>query len=751
MSTPADLHLFGIRHHGPGSAHALRRRLDARAPDVVLVEGPPDANGLIHWLGDPELELPVALIVYRPDQPKRAVLFPFAVFSPELQALRYALEHGIPAHFMDLPQAHLLAVDERIELPASEPLRLLSEAAGVDGYEQWWNRLFEQREDDAGVFEATFEAMQAARHGIDAEVEPDSPISGWKLAAQREAHMRQTIRAARAIGCQRIAVVCGAWHAPALIDLDRADADAALLAGLPSVLVEAVWVPWTYSRLSNRSGYGAGVTSPGWYHHLWEMRRAGALPGEVITRWLSRVADLLRQEGFDASPSHVIEAVRLSEALAALRGLPIPGLPELNEATQAVMCFGDSTPMRVIGERLIVGERMGVVPPGVPMVPLQRDLAAQQRRLRLRQEPELSTLNLDLRTPLHLERSHLLHRLKLLNIPWGKKVPTRGKGGTFREVWKIQWMPEFAIKVIEANIWGNTVEEASQAFATDAASKATNLADLTQLLDDLILAELPDAVGAVMARIADEAAVSSDIPLLMASLPPLARVQRYGSVRQPDRETIGRVVDGLLARICVGLPTTCASMDDQAALEMFDRINEVHAVVRTLRQPDHAEAWHGALMALLGQDRLHGLLAGRACRLLLDGGDLTRDQAAEHLERAVSARTLAAQSIEEVLRGGFWIEGFLKGSGLILLHDQQLWSFLYGWVCSLEEEGFVGVLPLLRRTFTGLGDSARRQIGERVRYRQRPSQEAPEVDRLFDEARATAAMPLVRRLLGLES
>jgi hypothetical protein len=211
------------------------------------------------------------------------------------------------------------------------------------------------------------------------------------------------------------------------------------------------------------------------------------------------------------------------------------------------------------------------------------------------------------------------------------------------------------------------------------------------------------------------------------------------------------VVDGLLARICVALPTTCASMDDQAALEMFSRINEVNAVVRTLRRPDHAEAWRGTLDRLANQDRLHGLLAGRACRLLLDGGSLTRVEATEHLERAVSVRRLKTQSVEEVIRAGFWIEGFLKGSGLILLHDQQLWSLLNMWVNGLDEEGFIGVLPLLRRTFTGLGDSARRQIGERVRSGQVQSVNMAEGIELFDEERAAAAMPLVRRLLGLES
>jgi hypothetical protein len=156
------------------------------------------------------MEPPVALIVYRPDQPRRAVMFPFAVFSPELQALRYALAQGIVARFMDLPQAHLLAVDEKIELPDPEPLRLLSRAAGFDSYEHWWNQIFEQREDATDVFDATLEAMQAARQGADMALEPNGGITGRRLAAQREAHMRQCIRAARAEGCQRIAVVCGA-------------------------------------------------------------------------------------------------------------------------------------------------------------------------------------------------------------------------------------------------------------------------------------------------------------------------------------------------------------------------------------------------------------------------------------------------------------------------------------------------------------------------------------------------------------
>jgi hypothetical protein len=43
----ADPHVFGIRHHGPGSARSLLRALDALRPDVLLIEGPPDAAGVL--------------------------------------------------------------------------------------------------------------------------------------------------------------------------------------------------------------------------------------------------------------------------------------------------------------------------------------------------------------------------------------------------------------------------------------------------------------------------------------------------------------------------------------------------------------------------------------------------------------------------------------------------------------------------------------------------------------------------------
>ena len=83
-----SLHLFGIRHHGPGGARSLVRALRILEPDCVLVEGPPDANDLLPLLSHIEMKPPIALLLYAKDNPAKAVYYPFAAFSPEFQAIR---------------------------------------------------------------------------------------------------------------------------------------------------------------------------------------------------------------------------------------------------------------------------------------------------------------------------------------------------------------------------------------------------------------------------------------------------------------------------------------------------------------------------------------------------------------------------------------------------------------------------------------------------------------------------------------
>jgi hypothetical protein len=459
-----SVHIFGIRHHGVGSAKNLAEALRALRPDILLVEGPPEAEAVLTWAGHTDLKPPVAILAHNLEDPQQAVFYPFAAFSPEWQALTYGVKENIPVWFMDLPLSHSFAL---AKTPAEEgredgnaannqrdPIAYLAEIAGFADGEEWWDQHFEQNylPGEANThFEAVLLAMETLREHL--------AIPSAAREELREAYMRRLIRKAEK-EYPTVAVICGAWHAPALQHrAGRAGADEGLLKGLPKARVSTTWIPWTNTRLGLFSGYGAGIVSPGWYQHCWEH------PDDLGIRWLTRVARLFRKKQMDTSTAHIIEAYRLAESLAALRNRSRPGLAELNEATQTVICFGDAVLLKLVEEELIVASKLGSVPSALPKLPLQADFETLARKYRLDLSEARREYELDLRKELDLQRSTFLHRLQILRINWGQRHHAGGKG-TFKEIWTLRWEPEMMIRLIETGIWGNTVKPAPVSCST---------------------------------------------------------------------------------------------------------------------------------------------------------------------------------------------------------------------------------------------------------------------------------------------
>jgi hypothetical protein len=722
--------LYGIRHHGPGSARAVVQELIRQHPDIVLVEGPPEADGLVQWATNSALEPPVALLGYAADDPSRAGFWPFAVFSAEWQAIRWAVGNDVPVRFFDLPYGYRLAEaqpagpdgpsDEEPARPV-DPIGELAAAAGYDDPERWWEDMVEHR--GVPAFEAVAEAMTAIR-----EEAPEDPQD-----LVREAYMRTVLREVRRTH-DNIAVVCGAWHVPALATTVTAAHDAALLKGRRKAKVAFTWVPWTYGRLASWQGYGAGVRSPGWYHHLFTSA------DEVIPRWLVAAAGVLREEGVPTSSAHVIEAARLAEALATMRGRPLAGLAEVTEAAEAVMCDGDRLRLELINRRLVVGERLGAVPDDMPAVPLARDLAAQQRTLRLKPQALERALELDLRKETDLGRSRLLHRLQVINVPWGEPDSGRRSSGTFREQWRLRWQPEFAVRLVEGSMYGTTVVSAATALVAERAREATSLAQVTALVEVCLLADLAQAYPPVLKALDTRAALDADVAHLMAAIPALARTLRYGDVRRTDVAGLSAVTASLLVRICAGLPAAAGSLSGEAAAELHGHIDGVHAAVALLDDERLRDRWLGTLASLADRDDLHGLLAGRLTRLLHDAGRLDTGEVRRRMRLPLTVGTPPAH-------GAAWVQGFLAGGGLLLVHDDALLSLLDGWLADITAEAFTDVLPLLRRTFGSFAEGERRAIGDRVGGAQRPASEAPVQ---LDHDRAATVLPTLSALLGRE-
>jgi len=714
--------VFGIRHHGPGSARSVRQGLEEFSPDVVLIEGPSDADPLVMLAASESMEPPIALLAYATGEPSKAAFWPFAVFSPEWQALQWAAKNGVQARFCDLPAFNVLADQGIRTVREGDPLSELAAAAGFDDTERWWDSVIESSS-GADSFDAITEAMEALRETVPIDEE----------TAHREAYMRQVLRKTLKDGAERVAVVCGAWHAPALVGaLGPAAPDARILKGMSKVKTSLTWVPWTHSRLASASGYGAGITSPGWYHHLFTAN------DKTITRWLTKVARVLRDEDLPISSAHVIEAVRLADTLAALRSRPLAGLSEVTEATRSVMCDGNDVLLDLITRRLVVGEALGAVPEETPTVPLEADLRARSKTLRLKQQAGAKNLDLDLRRDIDVERSQFLHRLGILEIDWGTPADSEVRStGTFRETWALQWKPEFSVSVIEASLWGTTVAAAAASRVVSKINEPDiTLASLIGLLENSLLANLPAALSAVLESVKTVAALDHDVSHLMAALPTLTRTLRYGDVRGTDVTALIDVADSLLIRICTGLAVAVTGLDDPSAEEFRDHLDKVHSAVMVRDDRDASARWLQAMAGVIDRDDVNGLLVGRMVRLLRDSGSITETAAAQRLSRALSVGSAPTA------KAG-WVDGFLGGGGLVLVHDRALLTLIDTWVRQLREQDFIDTLPLLRRTFGAFEAGERRAIGQAVRGGRRV-----ETTVETDTRRGRAAMAVVAEILG---
>ncbi|MDJ1486377.1 DUF5682 family protein [Cytophagaceae bacterium YF14B1] len=789
-----ELHILGIRHHGVGSAKNIVERLNALQPDILLVEGPPELDSVVQWVTHKELKPPVAVLAYNTEKPAQATFYPFAKFSPEWQAITYAHQKNVPVWMMDLPLAHTFGIEikkqeaaekerkrleeeakqeaqEEIisvedtnpqnnvtgeELPSAEtgegplaeyetefardPISYLAQVAGYDDGELWWEHHFEHKfvkNSSQDHFEGVMMTMDVLREHVPMHHSAERDDL-------REAYMRKQIRQAEKAGYTKCVVVCGAWHGPALKNYNEKSvitSDDKSLKALPSTKVSCTWIPWTNTRLGMFSGYGAGIVSPGWYEHLWSHGQDKGI------RWLTRVARMFRDKKMDISTAHVIEAYRLAEALAAMRDLSRPGLMELNEATQTVLCFGDSILLKLVEEELIVGKStIGKVPKELPKLPIQSDFDELRKKCRLDVTEANKDYELDLRKELDLNRSRFLHRLDVLDIKWGKKISISTKG-TFKEGWRLRWQPEMEIELIEKGFWGNTILEACTKYLLDLATQTQSITQLAAFIQEAIPAELFSVIEKLLEKINELSTISSDILELMGAVSPLVDVSRYGNVRKTDLTAINQLVNGLLTRVCIGLPNACYGLDDETSNRMFEHIKKTDEAVRLLDNEELEQLWYKTLGVILDKNGINTIIIGCTCRLLFDGKIIDETETARRFGLALSPGT-------EPKDAAGWIEGFLKGSGTILLYDQTLWNLLYKWVFELEQDKFLELLPILRRTFSKFDPSERKQIGEKAKkgittINTTTFGSNVELPENFNYERAAKSLETIKLLLGI--
>jgi hypothetical protein len=358
------------------------------------------------------------------------------------------------------------------------------------------------------------------------------------------------------------------------------------------------------------------------------------------------------------------------------------------------------------------------VPPGVALAPLIEDIAKAQRAARLTPTALDRELALDLRTDAGRRRSLLLHRLAVLDVPWGLIESAGRSRGTFREHWRLRWQPEFAVTLAERVVYGSDLVSAAGAYLTARMNSAADLESLAALIGLAVTAELPAAWATGLPLLEEKAALTSDVAKLLGSVAPLAETARYGQARQVDTAPLAALARRLTVQAALGLRHASRSLADSAATALVSAIQAAHGGLRLLdRDPDTERVWFSALEEVLADDSAAAFVAGSAGQLLYAAERLTPAEAVGLVERRLSPGTAVAWAAR-------FIEGFLTADAARLIYDAPLREAVDQWIRRLDEDDFLAHLPLLRRVFADL-DAMERGRLQRAIFRRSDEDRLP--------------------------
>lgn len=736
------LYWFGVRHHSHSVARHLASALRSRKPKLIFIEGPHEANDLIRFVVDSKTEPPVAIYSsYRdddnvlglngtaspaPDIPARfAAWYPLTAYSPEYVAMKEAVALGAEVVFIDLPH-YALSKETKDDAKSTPPpgdddalvtssgfYQQLAAAGGFKTWNETWDTLFE--DPHAADHEAF--RREVATFCCAVRMTSDAATEAVLGTVERERHFLKVIRetlADRKVKPEQAAVVCGGFH----LFLDQDDLEPPPTP--PEGTVYCTVVPYSFFRVSEIAGYGAGNRAPQFYQSCFDL----IATGRAVDIAMEHAIAVLRQMRKGGEPLSTADAIAITHhagMLARLRGRRHATLDDIDDALITCCCKGnpcdEGLKLRAAMDAAGIGTKIGKVTAKLGRLPIVADFHGVLADLELGEvlgkEKKLA-VRLDKRKPVDARRSAFFHRLAFLEIPFAVLASTGGdfSGTLFREDWQLKWDPKTEPALIEQNLYGDTVESAAlNRLRESIAAAGANAGETCERLLRAVDLDLSDLVQ--IAEAAAGQAIDADpaFPSLAEALRHLALLDRYAAFRGLRRETVEDLLTRCYDRACFALPNSVAVPDEEqkgvvdglvsladilqrSAAERYDRVLFAEA---TRRAADESPV-----------PFLRGAFLGLLCEI--------RELPAEALAAEVSGLARAAPDL--MVTAGDLLDGMLAVSHTsILLGADALIGAVDDLLKAAEWEPFLVMLPRLRAAFERLSKSHRDSLAATVAKR----------------------------------
>ena len=667
------------------------------------------------------------MLGYTTELPIETVLYPFASYSPEYQAICWGVKKKVTLRFIDLPSENMLKL--RQEQPKNEEESLkahnfyryhnqlykeVAEQSGETDYENYWERNYEHNL-QPNTFAPTLALQSEEMRKMVVDKEQEEAPFDFSYNLIREAYMKREIqKALKEFKPEEIVVIVGAYHLMGVQnELPPMSDDE--LKKLPKATSQLTLMPYSYLRLSSRTGYGAGNNAPYYYELMWRAMQNDSFD-DLAATYLTKVAQHLRAQGQNASSASVIEAVRLANVLSAMKGGAYPVLEDLHDAV--VTCFGGGGLSGVAEaiNKVDIGTAIGSLPEGVSQTPVQEDVNQELKRLKLTnyKSAVAQDLTLDLRENIKvktkeaafidLNRSTFLHRLEALGIHVASKKQIRQGKASWAEQWVLQWSPEVEIEIVEANLKGETLEIAAAYSLKEQLNECKNIALVAKIIRQACQCQLSDIFTNALTTLQRLLVDTNSFSETALAAQELSVLIQYGDLRQFNLEPLKPILQQLFLRAAL-LLCDAATCDDKASKPIVEAMNVMEVIAEQQYEIVDTETWQKELTHLAWRDDLNTKLSGTAFAILLEHNLATEEDCAREVSRRLSAGTPADL-------GAAWFEGFSGRNRYALLSRTVIWRELDNYIKQLDEEQFMRSVVFLRRAFASFEPNQKNSIGE---------------------------------------
>lgn len=723
----SPLILYPVRHHSPVCSYHLIKTIEAYQPDIILIEGPENANHLIPSLTHEETQLPAAIYYYYKDKKKLVsddaedykCYYPFQYSSPEYNALVQAEKLGIKACFIDLPYCEILihtadgagmrkSADKHSYADDSMLIRSrfyekLCEKSEVRNFEEFWEKYFET----GGLYLSTAEFVNLMNTYCSL-IRQDTPEEMLEAdgTVSRENHMAYNILEAMK-SHSRVLAVTGGFHTSGLYRLVQSgNVKPAKLHKITDENHGCYPMAYSYRAADSLRGYSSGMMYPGFYDSAMKaMLTSETLAGVYDSGTLNLLTETAKKSArkdISVSIADMTSAYSMMHGLAALRGTKECGMSELIDAVTACFIKGEKTlssslPLDIL-KQLATGNSVGKIGDKQHIPPLISDFEKQCAKLKLKYTSSApATVEAALFTSSRgQEVSRFLHRMKFLGTGFSKLVkgPNIHKNqdmSRVREEWRYRRSPEVDSSLIDHTTDGFTIEEACSTYAEKMLDRYRKCSSAASVAVDCF--QMGIKLKSEEQKLLDEIITSDgdffSVGIGLRNFETLFQLQNLYSFQ--DDSTL-KYITHCFDRLISSLPLMTNSPAEKAD-EIIGIMRVMYSIASKIL-PDRMEYLEAALTSMTCAEEKEPAVFGAAMGILCAMNSENRTDAEN------AARGYLSGAITVRKKGADYLRGLFTTSRDIVFTNSSFLEMTDRLIVSMEYDDFLDILPPLRLAFS---------------------------------------------------